>query len=83
MIVSASRRCDLPAFHGHWFMEQLRRGTVTIANPFRPDRSRAVSLERKDVDAIVFWSRDPRPFLAHLAEIEARGYPYYFLITVT
>ena len=84
MIVSVSRRCDIPAFAGAWFMEQLRRGEVTVRNPFRPSRARTVSLKKEDVDALVFWSRDPRPFLPLPGRRStARGFPYYFLITAT
>jgi hypothetical protein len=83
MIVSVSRRCDIPAFGGAWFMEQWRRGEVTVRNPFRPARARTVSLKKEDVDAFVFWSRDPRPFLPHLAAIDRAGIPYYFLVTAT
>ncbi|MBN2344954.1 MAG: DUF1848 domain-containing protein [Candidatus Aminicenantes bacterium] len=83
MIVSVSRRCDVPAFQGQWFMEQLRRGAVEVRNPFRPGQSRQVGLRRGEVDAFVFWSRDPRPFLRHLPEVERGGHPYYFLLTVT
>jgi len=83
MIVSVSRRCDIPAFAGDRFMERLRAGEVDVANPFRPGPGRRISLKREDVDAFVFWSRDPRPFLRNLAEIEGRGFPYYFLITLT
>jgi hypothetical protein len=85
MIVSVSRRCDIPAFAGDWFMERLRAGEVDVANSFRPGPGpgRRVSLKREDVDAFVFWSRDPRPFMFHLPELDRRGYPYYFLLTVT
>ncbi len=83
MIVSASRRCDIPAFQGEWFMAALRAGAVEVGNPFRPGRARRVSLKRGDVGAFVFWSRDPRPFLRHLDEIDRGGYPYCFLITLT
>ncbi len=83
MIISVSRRSDVPAFAGAWFMEQLRRGRVEVKNPFRPAQARRVSLKKQDVDAFVFWSRDPRPFLEHLPEIERGGYPYYFLLTLT
>ncbi|TFG76781.1 MAG: DUF1848 family protein, partial [Chrysiogenales bacterium] len=69
MIVSVSRRGDIPAFGSDWFMEQLRRGAVEVANPFHPSQKKRVSLSKKDVDAFVFWSRDPRPLLAHLQEI--------------
>ncbi len=82
MIVSASRRCDIPAFQGEGFMAALHAGAVEVGNPFRTGRTRRVSLKRGDVDAFVFWSRDPRPFLCHLAEIDRGGYPFYFLITV-
>ena len=83
MIISVSRRSDIPAFHGAWFMDHLRRGEVAVRNPFRPAQARTVSLKKQDVEAFVFWSRDPRPFLEYLPEIERLGYPYYFLITAT
>jgi hypothetical protein len=83
MIVSASRRGDIPAFHGAWFMEHLRHGEIAVRNPFRPAQAKTVSLKKQDVDAFVFWSRDPRSFMEHLPEIEHSGFPYYFLITTT
>lgn len=83
MIVSVSRRSDIPAFYGAWFMEHLRRGEVVVKNPFRSAQEKRVSLKKQDVDAFVFWSRDPRPFMEYLPEIERGGYPYYFLITAT
>jgi hypothetical protein len=83
VIVSVSRRGDIPAFAPDWFMERLRRGEADVANPFRTGLFRSVSLRREDVAAFVFWSRDPRPFLKHLPEIERGGYPYYFLISLT
>lgn len=64
-------------------MAALGAGACEVPHPFRPGRSQRVSLKREDVDAFVFWSRDPRPFLRHLPEIEARGYPSVFLITLT
>jgi len=83
MIISVSRRGDIPAFGADWFMEKLRAGEVAVPNPFRPGRERQVCLSREAVDALVFWSREPQPLLRHLAEIERRGYPFYFLITLT
>jgi len=82
-IVSASRRSDIPAFHSPWFMDCLRRGEAVVANPFRPRQTRVVDLRRDAVGAFVFWSRDVRPLMPHLDEIDGRGYPYYFLITLT
>jgi hypothetical protein len=81
MIVSVSRRCDIPAFAGDWFSHSLDIGQVTIRSPFRPQIEKTVSLKREDVDAFVFWTRDPTPFFPHLDKLDRAGYPYYFLIT--
>ena len=83
MIVSVSRRCDIPAFAGDWFSRNLDTGRVVVRSPFRPQIEKTVSLKREDVDAFVFWTRDPTPFLPRLDKLDRAGYPYYFLITST
>lgn len=83
MIVSVSRRCDIPAFAGEWFSHNLDAGRVDVRIPFRPGIKKTISLKREDVDAFVFWTRDPTPFLPHLDKLDRAGYPYYFLITAT
>lgn len=82
MIISASRRTDIPAFYSDWLMRRLRSGTCTVANPFNPRQVSRVSLRVEDVDALVFWTRDPRPLMPHLSELDRRGYRYYFLFTL-
>lgn len=82
MVVSVSRRCDVPAFEGEWFSHILEAGRVTVRNPRNHRMERSVSLKREDVDAFVFWTRDPMPFLSRLDPLDHAGYPYYFLITV-
>ena len=59
MIVSASRRTDIPAFFADWFLQQLAAGTVTVRNPMNPAQQRQVDLPRAAVDALVFWSKNP------------------------
>ena len=34
MIISASRRTDLPAFYSEWFFQRLKEGYVLVRNPF-------------------------------------------------
>lgn len=82
MIISASRRTDIPAFFAGWFMERVREGRCSYPNPFRPAQRVSVSLRPEDVDAVVFWSKDPRNLLPFLPELSARGYRYYFQFTV-
>ena len=83
MIISASRRTDIPAFYGRWFVNRLRAGWCQVANPFNANQVRTVSLAPEDVDAFVFWTRNPAPFWPALDEVEARSIPFLFLITLT
>lgn len=83
MIVSASRRTDIPAFYAEWFMNRLTEGYVLVKNPRNPRRSSRVLLTPAVVDCIVFWTKNPRPMLDKLAAIEAMGYPFYFQFTLT
>lgn len=82
MIISASRRTDIPAFYSQWFINRIRAGYCTVPNPFNRDQVSRVSLKREDVDVIVFWTRNPRPLLPYLKELDESGYRYYFQYTV-
>lgn len=83
MIISASRRTDIPAFHAEWFMKRIRAGFALVRNPFDARQLRRVSLAVEDVDAIVFWTRNAEKLIPHLPELDARGYRYYFHYTIT
>jgi hypothetical protein len=83
MLISASRRTDIPAFYTPWLLNRLRAGWCAVANPFNARQVSRVSLAPEDVDALVFWTRDAAPLLPHLPELDARGYRYYFLYTIT
>jgi hypothetical protein len=82
MIISASRRTDIPAFYARWFINRVRAGYCTVPNPFNPGQVTHVSLRPEEVDVIVFWTRNPRPMFRHLDELDRRGYRYYFQYTL-
>ncbi len=82
-IISASRRTDIPAFYTPWFVERLKAGYVLVPNPLNPRQVSRVSLDPADVLGIVFWSKNPRPLLEHLAELDRRGINYYLQFTIT
>jgi hypothetical protein len=82
MIISASRRTDIPAFYTKWFMNRIRAGFCTVPNPFNPNQISNISLEPENVDLFVFWTRNPKPLIPHLKELNALGYSYYFLFTL-
>lgn len=81
MIISCSRRTDIPAFYSDWFFNRLLTRDVTVRNPVNPKQVRRVSLAPEDVDCIVFWTKDPAPMLDRLALL--KNHPYYFQFTLT
>lgn len=82
MLISASRRTDIPAFFGDWFMRRVEAGFFVAVNPFNPNQAATHSLAPDAVDAIAFWTKDPAPFMVHLDALDARGYRYYFMVTL-
>jgi hypothetical protein len=82
VIISASRRTDIPAFYAEWFMNRIHAGYCTVPNPFNRNQVSYISLKPEHVDVIVFWTRHPRPLFPHLRELDQRGYRYYFQYTL-
>ena len=81
MIISASRRTDIPAFYSRWLGNRLREGFVLVKNPRNPRQVRRISLAPEDVDGIVLWTKNPAPMLPMLSALEP--YTYYFQFTLT
>lgn len=81
MIVSASRRTDIPACYPDWFCQRIREGYVLTRNPMRFHQVSKVSLSPEAVDGIVFWTKNSEPMMDRLDELNA--YTYYFQFTLT
>ena len=81
MIISASRRTDIPTYYSEWFFNRLREGYVLVRNPMNARQISRISLSPEAVDGIVFWTKNPVPILSRLGELEP--YPYYFQFTLT
>jgi len=81
-IISASRRTDIPAFYSEWFINRIRCGYCTVTNPFNANQISYVSLTPHDVQAVVFWTRNPKPLIKYLPELDKKGYRYYFQYTI-
>ena len=81
MIISVSRRTDIPAFYADWFYNRLRAGYVLVRNPMNLHSVSKVRLTADVVDAFVFWTKKPLPMARRLDELAA--YPYYFQFTLT
>lgn len=83
MILSVSRRTDIPAFYSDWFMNRIRAGFVYVRNPFNLNQISRIELNSEITDCIVFWSKNPVPIIRHLNELDERKYKYYFQFTIT
>lgn len=81
MIVSASRRTDIPALFSEWFFNRLGKGYVLLKNPYNPLQVGRVELPPDKVDGFVFWTKNAAPMLSRISELE--GFKYYFQFTIT
>ena len=80
MILSASRRTDIPAFYSDWFLNRIKDGFLYVRNPMNPKQVSQVNLSPELIDAIVFWTKDPKALMNRLDELDR--YKYYFQYTL-
>lgn len=81
MIISASRRTDIPSYHCRWFLERLKEKFVKVQNPFNKNQFYNVDLNKENVDIIVFWSKNPN--IDFLERVRDAGYEFYIHFTIT
>jgi hypothetical protein len=80
MIISASRRTDIPAYYSDWLLNRIKERYVYVRNPLNIHQISKINLSPDVVDCIVFWSKNPRPLLDKLQILNE--YAYYFQFTL-
>ena len=80
MIISASRRTDIPAYYSDWMLNRIKEQYVYVRNPMNIHQISKINLEPDVVDCIVFWSKNPKPMLDKLQFLN--DYAYYFQFTL-
>ena len=80
MIISASRRTDIPSYYSDWFFNRLKEGYVYTRNPMNIHKISDIPLTLDVVDGIVLWTKNPTPMLNKIHML--KDYPYYFQFTV-
>jgi hypothetical protein len=80
VIISASRRTDIPAYYSDWLLNRIKERYVYVRNPMNIHQISKISLSPDVVDCIVFWSKNPRPLLDKLQFLNE--YAYYFQFTL-
>ena len=83
IVLSASRRTDIPAFYMPWFMDGIEKGEFDVENPYN-GRATRVPATPEAVHTIVFWSKDFGPFLrgGYGKDLTDRGYHLFFNFTI-
>lgn len=81
MILSVSRRTDIPNHYADWFLNRIRAGELYVKNPVNAKQIRRVDLSPEAVDCIVFWTKNPSGIIDRLDELH--DYHYYFQFTLT
>ena len=80
MILSVSRRTDIPAFYSNWFFNRVKEGFVYVRNPMNIHQISRIELAPNLIDCIVFWSKNPKPMLPYLDLL--KDFMYYFQFTI-
>ena len=80
MIISASRRTDIPTYYSEWFINRIRDGYLYVRNPMNIHQISKITLSPGVIDGIVFWTKNPIPMMQYLDELN--NYAYYFQFTV-
>jgi peroxiredoxin family protein len=81
MILSVSRRTDIPNYYSEWFLNRIKEGYLYVRNPMNTHQISKIKITPELVDCIVFWTKNPKPMMDKLDEL--KDYFYYFQFTLT
>ncbi|MCR5205362.1 MAG: DUF1848 domain-containing protein [Lachnospiraceae bacterium] len=81
MILSVSRRTDIPSYYSDWFFNRIKEGYLYTRNPLSQHQVSKINISPDVVDCIVFWSKNPIPMMNRLDEL--KDYMYYFQFSIT
>ena len=81
MILSVSRRTDIPNYYSEWFYNRIKEGFLYVRNPMNAHQVSEIKITPDVVDCIVFWTKNPLPMMKRLNE--TKDYNYYFQFTLT
>lgn len=81
MILSVSRRTDIPNYYSDWFINRIKEGFLYVRNPMNQHQISRILLSPDVVDCIVFWTKNPANMMEKLKYLQ--NYAYYFQFTLT
>ena len=81
MILSVSRRTDVPNYYSDWFINRIKEGFLYVRNPMNAHQVSRIDLSPDVVDCIVFWTKNPKKMIDKLGYLQ--DFTYYFQFTLT
>jgi len=81
MIINTGARTDIPAFFSMWFLNRIKAGVVYVRNPYYREQVIKYSLTPDVVDCLIFCTKNPRPILPRIHELDE--FSSYWFVTIT
>ncbi len=81
MILSVSRRTDVPNYYADWFIHRIEERFLYVRNPMNTHQISRIDLSPDVIDCIVFWTKNPANMIEKLEWL--KDYVYYFQFTLT
>ena len=72
MIVNVGGRTDIVNYYSQWLMNRIKEGFAYSRNPLFPKNVSKISLNPKDVDCLMFCSKNYKPILKYMKEINEK-----------
>ncbi len=81
MILNTGSRTDIPAYYSEWLMNRLKAKEVLVRNPYYPEMVTRYRLTPEVIDAIIFCTKNPKPMLSRLSELQP--FQTFWFMTIT
>lgn len=71
MILSVSRRTDVPNYYSDWFINRIKERFLYVRNPMNAHQISRIDLSPDVVECIVFWTKNPVNMIEKLGYLMA------------
>lgn len=72
MIVNVGGRTDIVNYYSEWLINRINEGVAYSRNPLFPNNVSRISLNPKDVDCLMFCSKNYKPILKYMKEMNEK-----------
>ena len=81
MIINTGMRTDIPAFYSKWLLNRIKEGFVYVRNPYYKHQVTKYKIDPTVVDCLAFCTKNPRPLIPHLKELD--NFKQFWFVTIT